>query len=145
MKKIINQCFMAAALLSSCHLFAGDKPSDKSAAKAIVNVTIANPAKGSKDQSRKVSFSTVPGAGLKINEDGPWKLEIKNAKGLKFSQLEFKRDVWNVSTAGFETTATLDGAAKFGDIQYKMTTFVCTVDKSMCYREVVEGKATLTL
>jgi hypothetical protein len=94
----------------------------------------------------QVQFKTTAGDGLKINADGPWKLEIKGATGLKFEKTEFKRDTWKENIAGFEVPAKLDSTTtKSGDVKYKLTTFVCTIDKSMCYREVVEGNSKVSL
>ncbi len=92
-----------------------------------------------------LSFTTHPGTGLKINAEGPWKLEIKEAKGIKLDKLELKRDAWKEDIAGFQVSGTPAADAKNVEIQYKMTTFVCTTDKSMCYREVVDGKETVKL
>jgi len=86
-----------------------------------------------------LTFATIPGDGLKINGEGPWKLEIKSHKGFKPSNTEFKRPEWQEDVAGFQVPVTIEKGMKSGEVSYKMTTFVCTKDKSTCYREVVEG------
>jgi hypothetical protein len=89
-------------------------------------------------------FTTKPANDLAINAEGPWKLEIKSIKGATVEEKEFKRPQWKESIGGFEVPVKLTGGKKI-DVEYKMTTFVCTKDKSMCYREVVEGKESVNL
>lgn len=107
--------------------------------KATIEVTAAK-----SGDNVKVQFKTIPAAGLAINDEGPWKLEIKSATGLKPAATEVKRADWKKEIAGFDVVATPDKGAKKAQIHYKMTTFVCTKDKSQCFREVVENKADLT-
>ena len=93
----------------------------------------------------KLAFATKAGDGLKVNPDGPWKLEIKQIKGVKAATTTFNKDAWQADISGFKVAGTPEAGAKEIEVQYKMTTFVCTVDKTMCYREVVEGKGSAKL
>ncbi len=112
----------------------------KGPAKAKVEVTSVKEKNGA-----KLIFKTVPTDGLVINAEGPWKLEIKNIMGAKTTVTELKRSDWKEETAGFEVPVTIDGKAKTADVQFKLISFVCTKDKSQCFREVVEDKASVKI
>lgn len=112
----------------------------KGPAKAIVQVSSVKD-KGSK----KLIFKTIANEGLVVNAEGPWHLEIKDAKGIKPTAMDFKRSDWKQDIAGFEVPLAEDSAAKSAEVQYKLTAFICTKEKTQCYREVIEGKATVTL
>ncbi|MCX6124953.1 MAG: hypothetical protein NTV34_09435 [Proteobacteria bacterium] len=115
-----------------------DKAATPKAVRATVRVTGAAAKTGS-----TLTFTTVPGDGLKVNGEGPWKLEIKTIKGATTTSTEYKRPDWKEGVAGFEVPATLDKDSKKVELSFKMTAFVCTKDKTMCYREVVEDKASV--
>jgi hypothetical protein len=132
--KTMNFNILAFITLFSCTALTA--PSEK--AKVIVSSS-------KEGKSIKLTFATHPGDGLKINAEGPWKLEIKQVKGAKLNTLELKRDAWKSDISGFQVTGTPESNSKVLEVQYKMTTFVCTTDKSMCYREVVDGKESLKL
>lgn len=112
----------------------------KGPAKAKVEVTSVK-----EKDATKLVFKTVPADGLVVNAEGPWKLEIKNITGAKSATNELKRSDWQQDTAGFTLPITLDGKAKTADVQFKLISFVCTKDKSQCFREVVEDKASVKL
>ena len=109
------------------------------AGKATVTVT----AKKDKNDVR-LSFKTVPAEGLAINAEGPWKLEIKPMSGLKADKSEWKRSDWNEATGEFEFTAHPQSKATSSDVPFKLTAFICTKDKTQCFREVIEQKAPIT-
>ena len=132
--KHINLSILAFITFFACTL--------QSAPSAKAKVSVSSKKEG---KNVTLSFATLPGEGLKINGDGPWKLEIKDAKGIKLDKFELKRDAWKEDIAGFQVKGTPASDAKSLEIQYKMTTFVCTTDKSMCYREVVDGKESVKL
>jgi hypothetical protein len=86
----------------------------------------------------ELTFTTQPTTGLVINHDGPWKLEIKDAGGIKPEKLELKRTEWKEDIGGFIVPANPQGK-KNTDIKFKLVAFVCTKDKSQCFREVIES------
>jgi hypothetical protein len=106
------------------------------AGKATVEVI----AKAQPDKRVEVTFKTLPSADLAINKDGPWKLEVLSSGKLKFDKKEFKRGDWKEDIAGF-TFLSSPAKTKNEKIKYKLTAFICTKDKSQCFREVVEGVA----
>ena len=140
---LVTLVISAAVVLKVSEKLATAASTDKAAttktARATVRVTGAAAKTGS-----TLTFATVPGDGLKINGEGPWKLEIKTIKGATTATTEFKRSEWKEGIAGFEVPATLDKDSKKVELSFKMTTFVCTKDKTMCYREVVEDKASVS-
>lgn len=94
------------------------------------------------DRKLELSFKAIPKEGLVINPDGPWKLEIKDPGSLKFDKQEFKRSEWQEALGGFTAQATAN-KEKSATIKYKLVAFMCTKDKSQCYRDVVEETATV--
>ena len=106
------------------------------AGKAHVDVS----AKKAPDKHVELTFKTSPADGLSINPEGPWKLEIKDTGGLKFDKMEFKRPEWKEQISGFTAIAT-PAKEKTGIIKYKLVAFVCTKDKTQCFREVIENEA----
>lgn len=86
------------------------------------------------------TFTNVPDAGLVTNLEGPWKLELKSSAGLKLAKTSFGRGELDEKNASFSFKTTEKPAAASGTIEYKFITFVCTKDKTTCYRDVHEGK-----
>ncbi|MCX6116541.1 MAG: hypothetical protein NT027_03295, partial [Proteobacteria bacterium] len=122
MRKLNNLTLGLSFLIVSACVFA-ESTTKKITKKATVAVTMDSN-KGQK--TRQLTFTTQPGEGLKINADGPWKLEIKTPKGFVFDVSELKRDQWQEATSGFQTVAKVEPGIKEGGFSYKMTTFVCT-------------------
>ena len=109
------------------------------AGKAHVEVS----AKLQPDKRVELTFKTIPATDLVINKDGPWKLEITFPGKLSFDKKEYKRPDWKEDIAGF-TALSGPSKVKSESIKYKMTSFVCTKDKTQCFREVIEGTSKLT-
>lgn len=86
------------------------------------------------------TFKTMAADGLKINSEGPWKLEIKDSGTVKFEKNEMKRSEWKEVDATFVQSAKVKAKTQSSLIAYKLTAFVCTQDKGQCFREVIEGK-----
>jgi hypothetical protein len=86
------------------------------------------------------TFKTIPLNGLKINAEGPWKLQITEATPIKFDKPEMKRSEWKESDAAFVQAVKASGKATSAQLSYKLTAFVCTEDKGQCFREVLTGK-----
>lgn len=112
----------------------------KASSKATVQIS------SSKDKgATKLVFKTVPNDGLVINHEGPWSLEIKNITGVKSNVKTLKRSDWKEDTATFDLPVVADASAKEADVQYKLVSFVCTKEKTQCYREVIEDNAKVKL
>jgi hypothetical protein len=73
-----------------------------------------------------------------LNHDGPWKLEIKAHDGLGLAKTTFDKAELDDKIPGYAVTATAAKAA--GELEYQMTVFVCTKEKTQCFREVHKGK-----
>ena len=109
----------------------------KGPAKATVQITSV--------KGTKLVFKTVPNDGLVINHEGPWSLEIKSITGAKANVTTLKRADWKEDTATFDLPVVADASAKEAEVQYMLTSFVCTKEKTQCYREVLEDKAKVKL
>jgi hypothetical protein len=108
----------------------------KATSKATVEVT----ALGQPDSRVQFTFKTVPSGDLVVNKDGPWKLEILSSGKIQFDKKELKRADWKEDISGFSVTSA-PAKIKSEKIKYKLVAFVCTKDKSQCFREVVQGDA----
>lgn len=137
---ILRQKFLPFILGISAIVIATSQANPALAAgKATVEITATE----LKDKKIELSFTTKAATGLVINTDGPWKLSIKDAGTIKLDKMEYKREDWNEKNATF-TAAGVPSAKKTSEINYKMIVFVCTKEKSQCFREVVEGPTTVT-
>lgn len=106
------------------------------AGKAQVSVT----AKATSGQKIELTFKTIPADGLAINEDGPWSLDVIDSGKISLTKKTYKRSDWKQDLAGFVITADATGQ-KSADIKYKLVSFICTKDKTQCFREVIDSAA----
>ncbi len=91
-------------------------------------------------ENLEFTFKNEPNGGLVINLEGPWKLELKSSDGLTLAKTTFTRAELDEKNASFTFATTAKPAKPEGEIQYKFVAFVCTKDKTTCYRDVHEGK-----
>lgn len=89
------------------------------------------------DGQLKFNFKAVPGKGLKINTEGPWSLELKAHDGLTVEKSKLVRADFQADLGGFSLLSKPKG--KSGKVTYKMVVFVCTENKSQCFRDVQQG------
>ena len=75
-----------------------------------------------------------------ITFDAPWQLEIKDHNGLKFSETKLKKDKMDEKLPGYVVKTTGTPSTAKGELEYRLTSFICTADKTKCYREVHKGK-----
>lgn len=133
---IRKSIFGSLIALSVCLIFS-------TALLAAGRASIDISAKAQPDKRVELTFKTLPANDLAINKDGPWKLEILNSGKLKFEKKEYKRGDWKEDIAGF-TAISSPAKTKSEKIKYKLIAFICTKDKSQCFREVVEGTSNVT-
>ncbi len=88
-----------------------------------------------------VQFKVVPNSDMGINLEGPWSLEIKDAGGLTIETKKLARPQLNEQMPGFSVTASVPPQAQSGKLGYRLVSFICTKDKSVCYRDVHDGTA----
>ena len=88
----------------------------------------------------ELRFKVVPDAGLHINMEGPWKLELTGADGLALAKTTYVKSDMDEKLPGFVVKTAAKPSKASGDVDYKLTAFVCTNDKTQCYREVHTGK-----
>ncbi len=137
---ILRQKFLPFILVISAIVIATSRANPALAAgKATVEITATE----LKNKKIELSFTTKAATGLVINPEGPWKLTVKDAGTIKLDKMEYKREEWNEKNATFTATG-VPSDKKTTDVNYKMIVFVCTKEKSQCFREVVEGPTTVT-
>lgn len=89
------------------------------------------------DGKIRFDFKTIPAKGLKINTDGPWSLELKSHPGLELAKEKLGRAEFQDAIPGFSLLA--KPAEKSGKVDFKMVVFVCTAEKTQCFRDVHQG------
>ena len=92
----------------------------------------------------ELTFKAIPDAGMKINLEGPWKLDVKAHDGLELAKSTFTKAEMQEGLPGFVVKSTAAPTKKSGEVEYALTVFVCTEDKTACFREVHNGKAAWT-
>lgn len=98
-------------------------------------------------QQLEWTFKVTPNPNMVATfEEAPWSLTLKDTKGLKFEgatadaksgQVKFAHDKLDQSLPGYKVKAT--ASEKTGKMKYEFHTFICTKEKSRCYREVHKG------
>lgn len=83
-----------------------------------------------------------PNSDMVVTLDAPWKLEVKGHEGLAFAKTTFNKADMDDKLPGFVVTGKTDKAK--GDLEYSLTSFICTKDKTQCFREVHTGKQAWT-
>lgn len=126
----------AAALLSASFFFL-----TASKDKLHSEVTAQSSVKGKTvELDFKVQISEAHNKEIQISE-GPWRLELVNAQGLKLETKDgkFETKAFDQSFPGFKVKAEIDGAATAGKVDYTLKAFVCKTDKTRCFPETHKG------
>ena len=88
----------------------------------------------------KFEFKVTMADGLHLNKDAPWALKLEPASDIEFKQNKLGKADLDEGLPGFRVeTATKPKVAK-GTVPYTLTAFVCTDDKKLCYRDVLQGE-----
>ena len=85
-----------------------------------------------------LTFKVKPHDGMTATMDAPWKLEVED-KDLVFSKNPLVRSDVDASLPGFVLKATTQPTHTKGLLKYTLTSFICTKEKTQCYREVHSG------
>ena len=85
-----------------------------------------------------LTFKVTPHAGMAATMDAPWKLEVED-KDLVFSKNPLVRTDVDAALPGFVLRATTKPSHPKGQLKYTLTSFICTKEKTQCYREVHKG------
>lgn len=83
----------------------------------------------------KLEFKVLPKADMVVNDEGPWKLEIKKADGLVFAKTVLVKTDFDLKLPGFIAQAEIKDKTTKGEIEYVATVFVCDKAKTRCFRE----------
>lgn len=86
-----------------------------------------------------LTFKIVATEGHAVTFDAPWKLDIKKHDGLTFGKATFSKADMDEKLPGWSLTSSTQPAQAAGDIEYQLVSFICTADKTQCYREVHKG------
>lgn len=134
-KKILLATFMLPfAFATALHAGTQKTPATPSTSKqASVQVEWARQSDG----QVAFDFKTIPAKGLKINSEGPWSLELKEHSGLEVAKAKLGKPEFKENLGGFSVSTKPQG--KSGKVTYKMVVFVCTENKSQCFRDVQQG------
>ncbi len=101
-------------------------------------------------------FKIEPNKDLAISPDAPWSVKLTNVSHLSPETLSLTKKDFDLKIPGFKIPLETpqgkekSGAGKAGgktptpsSFDYTLTAFVCTVDKTKCYRDVIKGRAEL--
>lgn len=93
-----------------------------------------------KDQGTEKQFTVKITAkeGMAVNFEAPWKLEVKDHDGLALAKTSFVKADMDEKLPGFVVQGKTEKPS--GSFDYNLTAFVCTKDKTQCFREVHKGK-----
>lgn len=92
------------------------------------------------DGAQQFTFKVEPKNDMIVNFDAPWKLEVKGHDGLTLPKTTFARGDLDEKLPGYVVSA--KAGKPQGDLEYSLTAFICTKDKTQCFREVHTGKTT---
>lgn len=95
-----------------------------------------------KDGKMEMVFRITTNKGIKVNDEGPWELNLTDLNGLKLDGDNGKGSFKKVdfSIPGFKVTGIATDGKKSGTLKYKLRSFICTEDKARCFMEVHTGE-----
>ncbi len=101
-------------------------------------------------------FKIEPHKDLAISHDAPWSAKLTNVNNLSPEALSLAKKDFDPKIPGFKFALGTPqdkgkpGTTKAGDknpspssFDYTVTAFICTVDKTKCFRDVIKGRAEL--
>ena len=88
------------------------------------------------------TFKISANAGHAVTCEAPWKLDIKNHDGLAFANSSFNKNNMDKALPGYTVKPNAKPGKQHGEFEYSLVSFICTSDKTTCYREVHKGKHT---
>lgn len=107
---------------------------------------------------KEFQFKIEPNKGLAISTDGPWQLDIFNINSVESQKLTYKKSNFDEKIPGYKVSmdefkksiglspskSNSSTETKLKFFNYKITAFICTIDKTKCFRDVIKGEAQLT-
>jgi hypothetical protein len=88
----------------------------------------------------KFEFKVTVADGLHLNKDAPWALKLQPTADIEFKQNKLARTDLDEALPGFRVETTAKPKTAKGSLPYTLTAFVCTDDKKLCYRDVLQGE-----
>jgi len=105
-------------------------------------IEITNAAAG--DQL-ELTFKVTANAGHLATFEAPWKLDLKNHDGLTFASSTLNKENMDEALPGYKVKTSAKPGKQNGEFEYSLVSFICTSDKTTCYREVHKGKHSWTM
>jgi hypothetical protein len=94
-------------------------------------------------QGEKVAltFKVVPQNNLVVNDEGPWALNLAPSQDFakKIEKVKYTKSDFDFKIPGIKIAIPTPEKAQ-EDLEYSLTAFICTADKTRCYREVIKAK-----
>jgi len=91
-------------------------------------------------EQMEFTFKITANAGHIVTFEAPWKLDLKKHDGLVFSSSSFSKDNMDEALPGYKIKTNTKPGQKNGEFDFSLVSFICTSDKTTCYREVHKGK-----
>lgn len=93
-----------------------------------------------KGDNLEFTFKVKPTAGIHITLEAPWKLALKQTDGLAFASTDLNKAAMDDKLPGYVVATTAAPGKVSGKMAYALTAFVCTENKTQCFREVHNGE-----
>lgn len=93
-----------------------------------------------KGEALEFTFKVIAAPGIKVTLEAPWKLALKQSDGLAFAATDFNKAAMDDKLPGYVVATSAAPGKDAGKLTYALTTFVCTDNKSQCFREVHNGE-----
>lgn len=77
---------------------------------------------------------------MALSFEAPWKLELVNADGITFSSMKLNKAKMDEKLPGWKVQTVSAPTKNQGELAYKLTAFICTKNKTKCFREIHKGK-----
>jgi hypothetical protein len=87
------------------------------------------------------TFKVIANEGHAVTFDAPWKLDLKKHDGLAFDKAALNKADMDEKIPGWKVKTSAKPANAQGEMEYQLVAFICTTNKTQCYREVHKGKA----
>ena len=85
-------------------------------------------------------FKVEPNKDMQVTLDAPWQLKVSGHQGLVFEKTTLKKADLDEALPGFKLAASGKPTVANGSVDFQLTAFICTQDKTRCYREVHKGR-----
>ncbi len=85
------------------------------------------------------NFTAEPTGGMKLNYEGPWALSLSDVDGIELPKNSFKLSDFTQEPKEASVNFNTKKLKEQGKLNYRLTAFSCTEDKTKCFRDVHKG------